>query len=116
MKLLDFPVVFLDEASMSTEPASLIPLMRGVRSVLCSLHTINRQAIQAQHLALIGDHKQLPPVVSSPEALAGGLGVSLFERLLTRGGVSARFTPFLSTYGLQVFLPLCSTLSTVCTR
>ena len=31
MKLVDFPVVFLDEASMSTEPASLIPLMRGVR-------------------------------------------------------------------------------------
>ena len=27
---MDFPVVFLDEASMSTEPASLIPLMKGV--------------------------------------------------------------------------------------
>lgn len=30
LNILDFPVVFLDEASMSTEPASLIPLMRGV--------------------------------------------------------------------------------------
>lgn len=30
MNAMDFPVVFLDEASMSTEPASLIPLMRGV--------------------------------------------------------------------------------------
>lgn len=31
LNVLDFPVVFLDEASMSTEPASLIPLMKGVR-------------------------------------------------------------------------------------
>lgn len=30
LNVLDFPVVFLDEASMSTEPASLIPLMKGV--------------------------------------------------------------------------------------
>ena len=29
----DFPLVFIDEASMSTEPASLVPLMRGVRSL-----------------------------------------------------------------------------------
>ena len=28
-----------------------------------------------------GDHKQLPPVITSPEAQAQGLGVSLFERL-----------------------------------
>lgn len=31
LKVADFPVVYLDEASMSTEPASLIPLMKGVR-------------------------------------------------------------------------------------
>lgn len=31
LNVLDFPVVFVDEASMSTEPASLIPLMKGVR-------------------------------------------------------------------------------------
>ena len=30
LNVTDFPVVFLDEASMSTEPASLIPLMKGV--------------------------------------------------------------------------------------
>lgn len=30
MNLIDFPVVFLDEASMCTEPASLIPIMKGV--------------------------------------------------------------------------------------
>ncbi|TCD69007.1 hypothetical protein EIP91_009229 [Steccherinum ochraceum] len=57
-------------ASMSTEPATLIPLMKG-----------------SQHVALIGDHKQLPPVITSPEAQAKGLGVSLFERLAEEGCV-----------------------------
>ncbi|KAF9553856.1 P-loop containing nucleoside triphosphate hydrolase protein [Agrocybe pediades] len=64
LNVIDFPVVFIDEASMSTEPASLIPLMKGSR-----------------HLALIGDHKQLPPIIVSREAKQGGLGISLFERL-----------------------------------
>jgi superfamily I DNA and/or RNA helicase len=32
LNVTDFPLVFLDEASMSTEPASLIPLMKGVRT------------------------------------------------------------------------------------
>lgn len=31
LNAIDFPVVFLDEATMSTEPVSLIPLMKGVR-------------------------------------------------------------------------------------
>ncbi|KAJ6570724.1 P-loop containing nucleoside triphosphate hydrolase protein [Mycena sp. CBHHK59/15] len=70
LNIVDFPVVFLDEASMSTEPASLIPIMKGSR-----------------HLALIGDHKQLPPVITSPEAQALGLGRSLFERLTEEGVV-----------------------------
>ncbi|KZT59581.1 P-loop containing nucleoside triphosphate hydrolase protein [Calocera cornea HHB12733] len=68
LNVVDFPVVFLDEASMCTEPASLIPLMKGAR-----------------HVALIGDHKQLPPVITSAEAQAGGLGKSLFERLTEEG-------------------------------
>ena len=38
-------------------------------------------AFQSKHVALIGDHKQLPPVITSPEAQAKGLSVSLFERL-----------------------------------
>ncbi|KAJ3796484.1 P-loop containing nucleoside triphosphate hydrolase protein [Lentinula aff. detonsa] len=70
LNAIDFPVVFLDEASMSTEPASLIPLMKGSR-----------------HVALIGDHKQLPPVITSPEARSMGLAVSLFERLAEEGVV-----------------------------
>lgn len=70
LNVTDFPVVFLDEASMSTEPASLIPLMKGSR-----------------HIALIGDHKQLPPVIASREAQSLGLGISLFERLTEEGVV-----------------------------
>ncbi|KAG8870807.1 hypothetical protein FRB97_009338 [Tulasnella sp. 331] len=70
LNVIDFPVVFLDEASMCTEPASLVAIMKG-----------------SEHIALIGDHKQLPPIITSPEALEGGLGVSLFERLITEGRV-----------------------------
>ncbi|KII90282.1 hypothetical protein PLICRDRAFT_40479 [Plicaturopsis crispa FD-325 SS-3] len=70
LNVVDFPVVFLDEASMSTEPASLVPIMKGSR-----------------HIALIGDHKQLPPVITSREAQAQGLGISLFERLTEEGHV-----------------------------
>ncbi|THH07595.1 hypothetical protein EW145_g3266 [Phellinidium pouzarii] len=70
LRVVDFPVVFLDEASMSTEPACLIPIVKGCK-----------------HLALIGDHKQLPPVVVSPKARDGGLAISLFERLTEEGNV-----------------------------
>lgn len=38
-------------------------------------------------MALIGDHKQLPPIVTSEKANAGGLGKSLFERLTEEGRV-----------------------------
>ncbi|KLO16533.1 P-loop containing nucleoside triphosphate hydrolase protein [Schizopora paradoxa] len=70
LNAIDFPVVFLDEASMCTEPASLVPLMKGCR-----------------HLALIGDHKQLPPIVLSNVAKNGGFDISLFERLTEEGVV-----------------------------
>lgn len=68
MAMIDFPVVFVDEGSMATEPVALIPLMKG-----CA------------QLALIGDHKQLPPVLLSNEARRGGLSTSLFERLIRQG-------------------------------
>ncbi|KAH8913978.1 P-loop containing nucleoside triphosphate hydrolase protein [Atractiella rhizophila] len=42
---VDFPLVFIDEAAMCTEPMTLIPLMKG-----------SRQAV------LIGDHMQLPAI------------------------------------------------------
>ena len=68
LDMIDLPVVFFDEASMATEPVSLVPLMKGCR-----------------HLSIIGDHKQLPPVVTSVEAKQGGLSRSLFERLIASG-------------------------------
>lgn len=66
LQMVDFPIVFLDEAAMCTEvssqrtgvqrrrsltsftsqPVTLVPLMKG-----------------AEHVCLIGDHKQLPAVV-----------------------------------------------------
>ncbi|CAD6887657.1 unnamed protein product [Tilletia laevis] len=65
LRSIDFPIVFFDEGSMATEPIALVPMMKG-----------------CEHLAIIGDHRQLPPVVCSSAARAGGLGQSLFERLI----------------------------------
>ncbi|WVF71388.1 hypothetical protein IAT40_006192 [Kwoniella sp. CBS 6097] len=90
---IDFPIVFLDEASMATEPLSLVPLTKG-----------------SSHVAIIGDHKQLPPVIISPEAHAGGLSTSLFERLIHEGHVPSimldtqyRMHPLLSTFPSKSF-------------
>jgi superfamily I DNA and/or RNA helicase len=52
-----------------------------VKGAVCSC------GVQSKHLALIGDHKQLPPVIASRKAQAGGLGVSLFERLKKEKGM-----------------------------
>ncbi|KNE55787.1 hypothetical protein AMAG_01662 [Allomyces macrogynus ATCC 38327] len=59
-----FDVCIVDEASQIALPIALGPL---------SL---------ADRILLVGDHHQLAPVVRSPEAVDGGLGVSLFEHLL----------------------------------
>ena len=75
---------------MSTEPASLIPLMKGVSSFINHAVQLLIFYLQSQHVALIGDHKQLPPVITSSEAQANGLGISLFERLTEEGGKSFR--------------------------
>ena len=70
-ELLDgrrFPQVLLDESTQATEPASLVPIVRGARQ-----------------LVLVGDHKQLPPTVISRRAEEGGLSKSLFERMMGMG-------------------------------
>jgi predicted DNA helicase len=59
-----FDVAVIDEACQSVEPGCWIP------------------ALRCDRLVLAGDHCQLSPTVVSPEAAAGGLGVSLFERLM----------------------------------
>ena len=55
--------IIVDEASQMTEPTVLSSLIEGNRFIL------------------VGDHKQLPPVVQSPKALKENMGISLFERL-----------------------------------
>jgi len=59
----DFELIVIDEATQSTEPASLIPFIKGEKVVL------------------IGDHKQLPPTILSQKASEQGLSKSMFERL-----------------------------------
>lgn len=61
-KGVKFPRVIIDEATQSTEVSTLIPLGR-----------------QCQELVLIGDSKQLPPVVLSEREK--GLEKTLFDRL-----------------------------------
>lgn len=63
-----FDLAVIDEACQSTEPGCWIPLLRADRVVLA------------------GDHCQLPPTVTSPEAVAAGFGISLFERLMELAG------------------------------
>ena len=64
----EFELVVIDEATQSTEPGALIPLVKGKKTVL------------------IGDHKQLPPTVLNEEAAEKGLGKSLFERMFELHG------------------------------
>lgn len=58
-------LALIDEATQATEPLTWLAFLR------------------ARRLVLAGDHKQLPPTVLSQAAADGGLGVSLFERLLS---------------------------------
>lgn len=62
------PRVLVDEATQATEPAVLVPLMRGCKQ-----------------LVLVGDHCQLPPTVLSTKAAEEGHGVPLFSRMVACG-------------------------------
>jgi len=65
-RLLDgmkFSTLFIDEAAQAMEAACWIAIRRAGRVVLA------------------GDHCQLPPTVKSYEALRGGLGITLMERI-----------------------------------
>jgi hypothetical protein len=76
---LKFDFVIMDESSKATPAETLVPLSLG------------------RNIILIGDHKQLPPVITQEEAIIEGIreeledqgldmnktfGVSLFERLI----------------------------------
>jgi len=69
-----FGLAVVDEATQAVEPAAYLALLRAERAVLA------------------GDPLQLPPTVLSAAAQAGGLGVSLFERLAALHGEAARVT------------------------
>jgi len=64
LKKYFFHIVIIDEATQSLEPDNLLPLLH-----------------QAEMAILIGDEKQLGPIVLSNEAEISGLDISLFERL-----------------------------------
>ncbi|MDE6335864.1 MAG: AAA family ATPase, partial [Muribaculaceae bacterium] len=61
---MKFSTLFIDEAAQALEAACWIPMRRAGRVILA------------------GDHCQLPPTVKSFEAMKGGLGKSLMERLV----------------------------------
>ena len=62
-----YPYVLIDEAGFAAEPDSLLPLLR-----------------KSSHVVMVGDHKQLPPVVFSKQLVALKYGRSMFERLIDR--------------------------------
>lgn len=63
---MKFGTLFIDEAAQALEAACWIPIRRATRVVFA------------------GDHCQLPPTVKSYEALSGGLGVTLMERIVNQ--------------------------------
>jgi DNA replication ATP-dependent helicase Dna2 len=66
-----FDVVLVDEATQITQPGILGALRWGRRFIL------------------VGDERQLPPLVQSEAARVNGLGVSLFEALLAKAPAEA---------------------------
>ncbi|GAB6138784.1 IGHMBP2 family helicase [Halanaerobaculum tunisiense] len=68
----EFDLLLIDEATQSTEPSALIPLVKANKAVLA------------------GDHKQLPPTILNEEAAGKGLDKSLFERLLEVHGAGIK--------------------------
>lgn len=87
-----FRQVLVDEATQSTEPECLVPLVTG-----------------AKQIVLVGDHCQLGPIIVCKKAANAGLGRSLFERLVLLGitpfrlEVQYRMHPALSEFPSYVF-------------
>jgi ATP-dependent RNA/DNA helicase IGHMBP2 len=65
---MHFQLALVDEATQAIEPLTLLAFLR------------------ADRVLLAGDHRQLAPTVLSAEAAKGGLGRSLFERLVEASG------------------------------
>ena len=88
----EFQTVLIDEATQAVEPECLIPIVRGCRQ-----------------LVLVGDHKQLGPVVLNRKVADAGMNLSLFERLVILGvkprrlEVQYRMHPALSEFPSNMF-------------
>ena len=96
--MTDFPIVFIDEASMSTEPASLIPLMKGVRIFL---------SLSVQNFHLFDSHSMFPS-----SATTSNYHQSSLLRKLKLKASESRFS---SVSQKRTSCPLsCSTFSTAC--
>ncbi|XP_045159234.2 helicase with zinc finger domain 2-like [Mercenaria mercenaria] len=67
LRATDISQIIVDEAGMCPEPNCLVPII----------------ATNAKQVVLIGDHKQLRPIVMCKEAAVLGLETSLFERYAT---------------------------------
>ncbi|KAL2268749.1 hypothetical protein VTJ83DRAFT_3595 [Remersonia thermophila] len=89
---MKFRNVLIDESTQSAEPECMIPLVLGCKQVV-----------------LVGDHKQLGPVIMNKKAAKAGLNQSLFERLVKLGEMPCRLEiqyrmhPCLSEFPSNVF-------------
>ncbi|KAI6203022.1 hypothetical protein M3Y94_00508800 [Aphelenchoides besseyi] len=92
LRQIEFRCALIDECNQSTEPETLVPILRGVRQLI-----------------LVGDHCQLGPVVMSKQASQAGFSKSLVERLVMLGNRPLRLTvqyrmhPILSVFPSNVF-------------
>eukprot|EP01042_Synura_sphagnicola_P008271 gene8271-10596_t len=73
IKDIEFDMVVIDEAAQALEAACWIPMQK------------------ANKVVLAGDHCQLPPTVKSTLAEQGGLGRTLFERIISSKPTRADF-------------------------
>ncbi|KOS22004.1 Regulator of nonsense transcripts 1 -like protein [Escovopsis weberi] len=89
---MKFRSVLIDESTQSAEPECMIPLVLGCSQVV-----------------LVGDHKQLGPVIMNKKAAKAGLNRSLFERLMNLGvnpillNIQYRMHPCLSEFPSNMF-------------
>ncbi|KAK9455197.1 P-loop containing nucleoside triphosphate hydrolase protein [Dipodascopsis uninucleata] len=89
---IKFRTVLIDESTQAAEPECMIPLVKGCK-----------QAV------LVGDHKQLGPVIMNKKAAKAGLQQSLFERLVLLGlapirlNVQYRMHPCLSEFPSNMY-------------
>ena len=87
-----FKSVLIDEATQATEPEALIPLVHGVDQVI-----------------MVGDHRQLGPVLMNKSCCKAGFDRSMFERLMQVGirpirlQVQYRMHPSLSEFPSNMF-------------